>query len=497
MLAVRVAVLHCDVTPVYGSFTRQMFRNLLDAEPSMSNSKLIEIHDFDAQAQAYPNWDEVEACIITGSNASAYSSEDWICRLTSEIKDLVVRARDGRIRLLGVCFGHQILAMAMGGEVKRHVDGLFFGERSLLVSAHAQLGLGWDQPRMKILCSHSDVVSKLPPGAQPFGISSHCGVEGMVLGQNILSVQGHPEFSTPSGLESMRALAKHFVNEGTATEEVAQSAVASAEAGLADAGPFRDALIAFLCDGMKSGPLFGTASSMQPIIGFGSLLSEASARSSFPNLNNFRLARLRGFRRVMQHPASIFFQRGIASLETREMASLSVEACEDGADDGGRGFLVAAFDIPANELPEFFEREEEFFIVTAPIHELDGSVRERGLLCLASTDDEYKAKHGEAAFHDRYVRYGLDSIWSWRGPILPCRVYLRHCVLAAQKAGQDVADDFLDTTLLRGANPLLLLFLCFPPRACVNLCRAVAPHVCMKELSVGISYERDKSFQGL
>ena len=325
------------------------------------------------------------------------------------------------------------------------------------MSAHAQMGLGWDQPRMSILCSHSDYVARLPPGAQPFGISSRCGVEGMVLGQNVLSVQGHPEFSTLLGLESMRALAKHFVSSGKTTEEMAQSAVASAEAGLTDARPLRDALVAFLRQGMKPGPLFGT-SGMQPIIGFGSLLSEASARSSFPNLSNFRLARLQGFQRVMQHPASIFFQRGIASLETREMASLSVEACEEGGDNessssSSSSFLVAAFNIPADELPEFFAREEEFFIGTAPIHELDGSVRERGLVCLASTDDEYIAKHGEAAFRDRYIRYGLNTIWSWQGPILPCRVYLRHCVLAAQRAGQDVKDDFIDTTLLGGTKP--------------------------------------------
>ena len=97
------------------------------------------------------------------------------------------------------------------------------------------------------------------------------------------------------------------------------------------------------------------------------------------------------------------------------MASLSVEACDDDAEQGARGgeeergFLVAAFDIPANELPEFFRREEEFFIVTAPIHELDGAVRARGLLCLASTDDEYKARHGEAAFLERYARFGMPK----------------------------------------------------------------------------------------
>jgi GMP synthase-like glutamine amidotransferase len=121
MIAVRVAVLHCDATKEYGGFTRQMFRDLVSATSLGGvGSQHIELFDFEAQASQFPNWDEVEACIITGSVASAYSSDDWILRLVSEIKDLVARARQGRIRLLGVCFGHQILAQALGGEVPRH-----------------------------------------------------------------------------------------------------------------------------------------------------------------------------------------------------------------------------------------------------------------------------------------------------------------------------------------------------------------------------------------
>merc|ERR1712107_692300 len=47
------------------------------------------------------------------------------------------------------------------------------------------------------------------------------------------------------------------------------------------------------------------------VIGFGSLLSEKSARSTFPEATAFRLARVRGFRRVFRHPAGVFFERGI------------------------------------------------------------------------------------------------------------------------------------------------------------------------------------------
>ncbi|KAE9036362.1 hypothetical protein PR003_g9648 [Phytophthora rubi] len=57
---------------------------------------------------------------------------------------------------------------------------------------------------------------------------------------------------------------------------------------------------------------------MVTIVGFGSLLSEASARSTFGDgVRNFRLARVLDYRRVFAHPASIFFQRGIANLQTK------------------------------------------------------------------------------------------------------------------------------------------------------------------------------------
>ena len=95
------------------------------------------------------------------------------------------------------------------------------------------------------------------------------------------------------------------------------------------------------------------------IIGFGSLLSETSARGTFPTLKNFRVDKIRGFRRVYAHvgaysacvlillhtvpvptkmishahTASIFLQRGIANIDTKEMASLSAESTGDASDE--------------------------------------------------------------------------------------------------------------------------------------------------------------------
>ncbi|KAL4562514.1 hypothetical protein LXL04_034720 [Taraxacum kok-saghyz] len=55
---------------------------------------------------------------------------------------------------------------------------------------------------------------------------------------------------------------------------------------------------------------------------------ERSAMSTFPDLINFRVAKLNGFRLVFAHVAPIFFERGIAKPETKEISRLSVEPCE-------------------------------------------------------------------------------------------------------------------------------------------------------------------------
>ncbi|KAH8958177.1 hypothetical protein BDL97_06G010500 [Sphagnum fallax] len=80
------------------------------------------------------------------------------------------------------------------------------------------------------------------------------------------------------------------------------------------------------------------------ICGFGSLLSEKSARSTFPNLQNFRVGVLRDLRRVFIHATPVFFDRGIANLDTKEISSVCVEPCK------GESIIVTVFEISASEV---------------------------------------------------------------------------------------------------------------------------------------------------
>ncbi|KAJ7980312.1 Butirosin biosynthesis [Quillaja saponaria] len=102
------------------------------------------------------------------------------------------------------------------------------------------------------------------------------------------------------------------------------------------------------------------------ISGYGSLLSERSARSTFPDLINFRVARLTGFRRIFASVGRIFFAHGIANLKTEEIGGLSVEPCE------GETIVVTVFEIKKSEIPAFIERESVYRFLAVFPETLDG-----------------------------------------------------------------------------------------------------------------------------
>lgn len=174
------------------------------------------------------------------------------------------------------------------------------------------------------------------------------------------------------------------------------------------------------------------------LIGFGSLLSETSSRTTFPQLVNFRLGRVQGYRRLFRHPAAIFFERGIALPATKEFSSLSVEPVV-GDDSSSTGFVCSLFDVLDFNVQDFIDREEEFAFTMAQYTELEGEKKTgEGLMCLATTDSHVEERWGEGYIERKYGVHSLNSIWDEWGPdsgILPCPVYLRHCVLSAGKKG--------------------------------------------------------------
>ncbi|KAK7387936.1 hypothetical protein VNO78_22735 [Psophocarpus tetragonolobus] len=180
------------------------------------------------------------------------------------------------------------------------------------------------------------------------------------------------------------------------------------------------------------------------ICGYGSLLSETSARTTFPDLANFRIARLTGFRRLFTVTGGFFFTHRVANINTQEIAALSVEPCEDEI------ILVAVFEIKKTEIPAFIEREREYRFLAVVPESLDGKpFSNPAVLCASYTDEEFfklKCSEGREIYFQQYGEYKIHKIW--RDDVLPCRVYLRHCVLAAKGLGDEVYNNFLDHTFL-------------------------------------------------
>ena len=211
----------------------------------------------------------------------------------------------------------------------------------------------------------------------------------------------------------------------------------------AGAGP--GARVAPTLEGFRGAAGHGPGGRRATVAGFGSLLSERSARFTFPELENFREGRVRGWRRGFAHTTPVFLQRGIANLETREMGSLSCEAAV------GAEIVVCLFDVNLDEafVNAWVEREHEYQFVAAPVFTLGGQpLPEPALLCTAWTDEGYMRERctGPDEFWERYGQYGVDRVW--RDDVLPCRAYLRHCVLAARNLSPEAHASFLDQTFL-------------------------------------------------
>jgi GMP synthase-like glutamine amidotransferase len=134
---------------------------------------------------------ECDAYVSTGSRASVYDREPWLQDFASLVRTL----HEAQRPLLGVCFGHQMIAHALGGLVTKCVRGWSIGVHTFEVAVREP----WMEPpvdRIGVLMSCQDQVERLPPGATVLAGNEHCPV-GMFRVGSLLGLQGHPEFSVP------------------------------------------------------------------------------------------------------------------------------------------------------------------------------------------------------------------------------------------------------------------------------------------------------------
>ncbi len=151
--------------------------------------------DFHAVASSRPDLKDVVAdadgIIFSGSPRDAWSDDPAIVRLVDFMRETVNRGQP----LLGVCFGHQILARAFGGTVARNPAGWEVGERNVTITAAGrECGLFEGMPEtLRVIESHQDAVLSLPPDATLLVENSHTPIQGFGIGSRAFGVQFHPE----------------------------------------------------------------------------------------------------------------------------------------------------------------------------------------------------------------------------------------------------------------------------------------------------------------
>jgi GMP synthase-like glutamine amidotransferase len=159
-----------------------MFEALFAAHPD------IDLIPYDLTAGVFPrSVEECDGWVTTGSRRGVYEDEHWIRGLAQLVREVVAKSRP----FVGVCFGHQMVAQALGGSVAPAAMGWGVGVKTVEVAdPPAWLPL----PRFRILNSHADQIVRPPRQAIVLGGNDHCPVSLMAVGDTVVGLQGHPEF---------------------------------------------------------------------------------------------------------------------------------------------------------------------------------------------------------------------------------------------------------------------------------------------------------------
>ncbi len=187
----KVAILQCDdvleqLQPQYGSYSNmiiQMFE-VIDIE--------LAFEIFNCQLAQYPNdINAFDFYITTGSRAGVYENEQWIHQLISFIQTL----DKAKKKLIGICFGHQIIAMAKNQQVQQSEKGWGIGIAVNRITTTPEW-MNDKKPELNIIVSHKDQVNSLPEEALIIAESDFCPFFVVQWNNHFLSIQGHPEWNT-------------------------------------------------------------------------------------------------------------------------------------------------------------------------------------------------------------------------------------------------------------------------------------------------------------
>jgi GMP synthase-like glutamine amidotransferase len=188
----KICVLMCgrpnpDMDPALPTYSELMSGMFHRADPE-GRIRLIEMSVIDGDFPSDLN--DFDGYLITGSPSSVYDREEWISRLLGLVREI----HEARLPLVGICFGHQAIAQALGGSVACSEKGWGVGIRSSNLVATEP----WMDAESKVcglIYSHRDQVMSLPAEAKLLMSDDFCRYAGFSMGDKLFSIQGHPEFT--------------------------------------------------------------------------------------------------------------------------------------------------------------------------------------------------------------------------------------------------------------------------------------------------------------
>lgn len=174
----RIGILKCGQSPevirgVLGDYDT-MFEKLLAGRGFEFTSYHVEAMQFPASVHDADGW------LLTGSRHGAYEDHPFI----PPLEDFVRRAYAEHVPLVGICFGHQLIAQALGGKVIKYPGGWSVGAQDY----------DFDGENLTLNAWHQDQVVQRPEGAQIAATSGFCENAALVYDDRAFTVQAHPEF---------------------------------------------------------------------------------------------------------------------------------------------------------------------------------------------------------------------------------------------------------------------------------------------------------------
>ena len=162
-----------NLSPSMGDYP-DMFARLLDGQGFTFQTWRVVEGEFPADVHAADGW------LITGSRHGVYGDHPWIAPFEQFIRD----AYAAHVPLVGICFGHQIVAQAMGGRVERFAGGWSVGPTDYDFGGETITLNAW----------HRDQVVEKPGNATVIASNDFCANAALLYDDRVLTVQAHPEF---------------------------------------------------------------------------------------------------------------------------------------------------------------------------------------------------------------------------------------------------------------------------------------------------------------